>query len=364
MLLLKNAGPQKFKRVIQNKKLFVFGAGRALEACMDLYFSDKKIELIVDNNESILNVSVKNGENFVPVCGVDGLVKRIVACGMQNSILFITSPFYAAEIVEQLDKIPELDGLETYLAVFVRCAKEKAKDFSFTNGTPKIPKKIHYIWIGGKPLPEEFQRNIETWKENNPDYEIIRWDESNLNLEECDYVKESFLSKDWGFVTNYARLSVVFNYGGIYLDTDVEVKKNFDCILNDDVFFNMGCADRVNNGCGFGAVPHHPVVEELKAEFEKSHFLINGKPGKRPGHVFLHPVLKRHGFEIKNEYQNINGVALYPAEVMSPYVLGGLGDFFSDKTLSIHKCSGSWKNEREKQSLEKVKQLMGRCVSG
>lgn len=358
MLSLKNAGPQELKQQLKNKKIFVFGAGRALESCMDLYFADKKIEMIADNNKSVWNTYVKNGEDSVLVSGVEELTCHVKSFGVQNCLLFITSPFYAAEIVEQLDMLPELDGLETYLAVLVRCVKEPAKGFDFTKGSAKIPKKIHYMWVGGKPLPDEYKKNIDTWRKFNPDYEIIRWNESNLNLEECDYVKEAFVTKAWGFVTNYARLSIVWNYGGIYLDTDVEVKKSFDCLLNDDAFFNMGCADRVNNGCGFGSVPKHPLLKEMKAAFEASHFLINGKPGKKPCHSFLHPVLKRYGFEIKNEYQNVNGVALYPAEVMSPYVLGGLGNFFSDKTLSIHKEAGTWKNEREKAGMEKLKILV------
>lgn len=358
MLVLKNAGPQQFKKIICNKTVFVFGAGKALESCMGLYFSEKKIEMIADNNKSVWNTFVKNGDDSVSVSSVEELTCRVKAFGVQNCLLFITSPFYAAEIVEQLDKIPELDGLETYLAVLVRCKNEPAKSFDFTVGLPKIPKKIHYMWVGGKSLPDEYKKNIDTWRKFNPDYEIIRWDESNLNLEECDYVKEAFVTKSWCFVTNYIRLSIVWNYGGIYLDTDVEVQSSFDTLLNDDAFFCMGCADRVNNGCGFGAIPHHPLVMQLKQSFENSHFLIDGKPGRKACHTFLHPVLKNYGFEIKNEYQNINGVALYPAEVMSPYTMGGLGNFFSDKTLSVHKESGTWKNEREKAGIEKLKILV------
>ncbi len=362
MLVLKNAGPQEFKRLLQNKKIFVFGAGKALESCMDLYFQEKKIELVVDNNEFLWNTSVKNGNDFVSVVGIRQFVKSVLDCGIRKCLLFITSPFYAAEIVGQLDVISELDGLETYLAVLVRCTKEDAAPFDFTTGAAKIPKKIHYMWVGGKPLPDEFQRNIDTWRKFNPDYEIILWDESNMRLEECAYLKEAYETKSWAFVPNYARLNIVWNYGGIYLDTDVEVRKNFDCLLNDDAFFNMGCADRINNGCGFGAVPHHPLLKAMKAEFEKTHFLINGKPGRKPCHTFLHPVLEDFGFEIKNEYQKVNGVVLYPAEVMAPYTLGGLGNFFSDKTLSVHKETGSWKNERERQGIEKLRNMIHRRV--
>ncbi len=360
MIALKGAGPNKLKSILTSKRVFVFGAGKTLEPCLDLYFSNVPIQAISDNNKSLWGKSVRNGSDNIPIVSPNELVQQIKRVGLKNCILFITSTFYASEIVEQFDNISDLDGLETYLAVLVRCTKEECSPFSFTTGKEKIPKKIHYIWIGGKPLPDEFQKNIDTWKRFNPDYEIIRWDESNYDFSKCDYVREAYKTRSWGFVPNYARLDIVYNEGGIYLDTDVEVVKNFDVLLNDRAFFCMGCADRVSNGCGFGSVAGHPLLKALKAAFEQSHFLVNGAPGKKPCHSFLHPVLRDYGFTIKNEYQKINDTVLYPAECMSPYTLEGLGNFYSERTLSIHKEAGTWKNEREKQGISKLKDLLKR----
>ncbi|MCR5291252.1 MAG: hypothetical protein K6E51_14790, partial [Treponema sp.] len=264
--------------------------------------------------------------------------------------------------IQQLDEIPELDGLETYLQVLIRNTKENYPDYDFTKGSPKIPKKIHYIWVGGKKLPDEFQRNIDTWKKYNPDYEIIRWDESNYDFNKCDYVREAYESKSWGFVPNFARLDIIWQNGGIYLDTDVEVVQNFDVLLNDQAFLCMGTTDRVNNGCGFGAVPHHPMIKELKKVFEKEHFIVNGKPGRKPCHTFLHPILRKYGFQINNNYQNINGTVLYPKEVMSPLSIQGMPNFLSDKTVSIHKEEGTWKNEKEKSGILKLQNLIEKRI--
>ena len=94
-----------------------------------------------------------------------------------------------------------------------------------------IPKKIHYCWFGGNPLPEDAQKYLESWKKFCPDYEIIRWDEKNFDINQLPYVQEAFKAKKWAFITDYVRLYALYNYGGIYMDTDVEVLKSLDSFL-------------------------------------------------------------------------------------------------------------------------------------
>ena len=99
-----------------------------------------------------------------------------------------------------------------------------------------IPKIIHYCWFGGNPLPEQVKKMISTWKKYCPDYEIKEWNESNFNLDTCIYAKEAYTTKKWAFITDYVRLKVIYDYGGIYMDTDVEVCKNLDELLKWDAF--------------------------------------------------------------------------------------------------------------------------------
>lgn len=86
-----------------------------------------------------------------------------------------------------------------------------------------IPKKIHYCWFGGNPLPEDVKRYIESWKKYCPDYELIRWDESNYDVHKNTYVELAYQNKKWAFLTDYARLDTIYEHGGIYLDADVEL---------------------------------------------------------------------------------------------------------------------------------------------
>ena len=99
-----------------------------------------------------------------------------------------------------------------------------------------IPKIIHYCWFGRKPKSEEFNKYLESWKRFCPDYEIKEWNESNFDLNKNDYCREAYEAKKWAFVADYVRLKVLEKYGGIYMDTDVELIKSLDKFLHYNAF--------------------------------------------------------------------------------------------------------------------------------
>jgi mannosyltransferase OCH1-like enzyme len=102
-----------------------------------------------------------------------------------------------------------------------------------------IPKVIHYCWFGGKPLPELAKKCIASWKKKCPDYEIKEWNETNFDLSSNRYLQEAIKMKKWAFASDYIRLAVLYNEGGIYLDTDVEILKPLDKFLRHDFFTNF-----------------------------------------------------------------------------------------------------------------------------
>lgn len=359
MLKISNMGPIEFKKYIHEKKIYIWGAGRALESCIDIYCRENEIKGIIDNNKTLWGTVYSYNNQEVLIKSPEAFFEEIQDKALfKDCVLMISSPFYAADIVEELDNIPQLDGLECFLQVLIRNTKESVERFEFTQGENKIPKKIHYIWVGNKPLPDKYEKNIDSWKKYNPDFEIIRWDESNYDFTTCDYVREAFCAKEWSFVSNYARLDIVYQHGGIYLDTDVEVIHNLEVLLKDEVFLNMGCADRINMGCGFGAIAGHSMIDDMKKRFENSHFWLKEKAEKKPFHTFVHPITEKYGFKIENRYQKKSGIALYPCEVMSPLTIGEMSDFFSEKTVSIHHEEGNWKTDNEKRGLEKLNGLI------
>ena len=137
-----------------------------------------------------------------------------------------------------------------------------------------IPKVIHYCWFGGNPLPELAKKCIESWKKFCPDYQIIEWNESNFDLNINTYVKEAYTAEKWAFVSDVARLYALVNYGGIYMDTDVEVLKPLDDILNFKAVSGFETKERIPTGM-MACEKGHPLFEEFLREYNEAHFIKN-----------------------------------------------------------------------------------------
>ncbi len=126
-----------------------------------------------------------------------------------------------------------------------------------------IPKKIHYCWFGRNPKPKLMQRCIASWKKYCPDYELIEWNEDNFDLDCSPYVRQAYEAKKWAFVTDFARLWIVYEQGGIYLDTDVELLRPLDGLLKHSAFFGLEDNGSIATGLGFGAEKGNSLVLEM-----------------------------------------------------------------------------------------------------
>lgn len=140
-----------------------------------------------------------------------------------------------------------------------------------------IPKIIHYCWFGKNQKPDLVNRCIDTWRKFCPDWEIVEWNESNVDINYSPYVREAYESKKWAFVSDVVRLDVVLRFGGIYLDTDVELKAPIDELLIYDSFFAYESNRNINTGIGFGAIKGHLYVAAMLKCYSNKSFIINGK---------------------------------------------------------------------------------------
>src|SRR5690625_7907440 len=136
-----------------------------------------------------------------------------------------------------------------------------------------IPKKIHYCWFGQSPLPESAARCIQSWKRHCPDYEIIRWDEGNCDLEINDFVAEAAKAKKWAFVSDYFRLKIIEEHGGIYFDVDVELLRNLYSLLSLYWFlgFELCRGNLIASVLGFGYQP----MTQLLTCLSNTHVIIS-----------------------------------------------------------------------------------------
>lgn len=211
-----------------------------------------------------------------------------------------------------------------------------------------IPKKIHYCWFGGKPIPAEYERYIRTWHEQMSDYAICRWDESNYDVSCIPFSDEAYRAGKYAFVSDYARLRILYEQGGIYLDTDVEVLRPLDDIVQHGCWmaaerYKDG-TDHVNLGLGFGVTAQHPIVREAMDYYEQRHFIY---PDGHRETVIIVPVLtdilRRHGLpERIDEPTTIAGITIYPHDYFSPKRDEKIT--ITEHTHTIHHYAASWRS--------------------
>ncbi len=206
-----------------------------------------------------------------------------------------------------------------------------------------IPKKIHYCWFGGNPLPDSAKSCIASWKKFCPDYEIIEWNESNYDVSKNLYMKQAYACRKWSFVSDYARLDIIYHHGGIYLDTDVELLKPIDPLLNADGFMGFEDGRHVALGLGFGAVPENSVVKKIWDMYEElSFYHDDGSINLTPGPVLWTEVLLQHGLVQNNARQQIAGVEIFPSEYFCPLNFKTGKKHLTPQSYSIHWYDASW----------------------
>lgn len=214
-----------------------------------------------------------------------------------------------------------------------------------------ITKTIHYCWFGKGEMPEKSKECIASWKKYCPDYEIKEWNESNFDLNCCDYVKEAYQTKKWAFVSDYARFEILYKYGGLYFDTDVEVIKPFDEIIGNGSFMGLqpgkrtgkGMEFEVNPGLGLGAEAGLPILKEILDYYHSMHFLTeNG--GQNLVTIVDHTteILKKHGMKNTNEIQDVEGIRIYPSDYFCPLDFNTGELTITPNTHSIHHFVASW----------------------
>lgn len=225
-----------------------------------------------------------------------------------------------------------------------------------------IPKTIHYCWFGGKPLPESAKRCIESWKKYCPDYQIIEWNDTNYDITKNLYMKEAYECRRFAFVSDYARLDVVYSYGGIYLDTDVELVRAPDALLKLSGFCGVERDSHcVALGQGFGAEKGNPTVKRMLDAYTNAHFIVNGEQDLTPEPKRNTKTLRSIGYTEQTGITTCEAMTIFPAEYFCPksFETGAL--FLTENTISIHHYGVSWYSPTERYARALRKKLM-RCM--
>ncbi len=206
-----------------------------------------------------------------------------------------------------------------------------------------IPKVIHYCWFGGNEIPELEKKCIESWKKYCPDYKIIEWNESNFDVESNVFAKEAMEEKQWAFVSDVARLQVVFQEGGVYLDTDVELIRPLDDLLENRCFLAEEYSGYVGTALGFGAEKGNPIVGEMLQQYQGHFKLAKGIFDVVPSPRKNTAPLYKYGYRFSGkQIWKTEHAIVYPVEYFCP-LNRETGELNRTKnTYSIHYFSALW----------------------
>lgn len=202
-----------------------------------------------------------------------------------------------------------------------------------------IPKIIHYVWVGKNPKPKNIQKCMRTWKKHLKSYKIIEWNEDNFNIHENKYIEQAYKAKKWAFVSDYIRAKVIYEYGGIYLDSDVIILKDFNKFLNNKCFVGFE-NEKLALTAVFGAEPHHPLIKKMLEYYNDRNFEFGNKGEQAiPNTVSISRILiNEYDLKLNNQEQLLSsGIRVYPSYILCTP---------SKYSVAIHVFLGSWVGKR------------------
>lgn len=245
-------------------------------------------------------------------------------------------------------------------------------------------KTVHYCWFGGGPLGDRELECIASWERYLPDWKIVQWNETNFDVNQCAYVREAYEAGKWAFVSDYARFFILYRYGGLYFDTDVELVKPIDDLIDGGPFMGFEfdvpssgeeeyiealksvavSAPTVNPGLGMYATPHLDVYGDILRSYERDHFRkADGTDNQSTVVERVTSILFDKGLNNSQVgIQKIAGITIYPSEFFNPkdYFTGIVS--VTGNTRSIHHFSMSWHSKRDQFEYKVATRLRARGI--
>ena len=348
-------------------RIFCIGAGkgfRQFEQGFQMFSIGDFVAGIADNNSALWDTFLTTE------CGRCMEVMSIAE--MQNRLcprdIIVVTTLYLSEIMNQLEGVAQENPV-----VFYGFLIDNYCDTMLQNGEMDasvvyderffIPKVIHYCWFGRGRIPDRYRIWMESWKKYCPGYEIVEWNEDNYDITKNDYMMQAYEARRWGFVPDYARLDILYQHGGIYLDTDVEVLQPLDDLLHQEAFAGFQEFVDVALGLGFGAVPKHPLLKEMRDEYVNLSFRYSDRTlNLVPSPYYQMQTLLRHGLARNGRFQCIAGMNIYPKIFFSPMNHHDRKIRSNRNSYLLHHYDGSWIKGNHKNAWEDLPEIYARMM--
>ncbi len=359
---LRRCSMMEFAHQIDDKKVVCYGIGNEFDLiirCYSEYEWVKKIGYLVDNNPKKVGNTIRINDVEYSIINLQSFTDL----GDKDVVILPTCAAFVS-IIDELNDCSWFDEIDCYV---FHCM------FNMSDGVIQsirqthkmlIPPVIHYCWYGRQPLPDKYREYIDGWKRMCPDYEVIEWNEDNTDVNETHYTSEAYEAGKYGFVSDYFRLKAVYEYGGIYFDTDVELVKNLDDLRYNDAFCGIEFPGRIALGLGFGARKHNHIVRRIMDYYDDVHFL---RPDGTYDETTCPEIHSRILFESGLKYgmgnQLFEGMFIYPIEVLSPKNPYTWELRITENTYAIHQFDGTWASESAisegQKKVENARRILG-----
>ncbi len=356
MLIFKNANYDNFLLETKERRVICYGAGAALKAFLEtnrahLALLDK-IDYIVDRDRAkagrMINIDFRVAPVVAPVVALDEISALDIEFSKYVFIICLGDAF-VLEALRTLDNIRIFDGMPCYYwLTAISWGREIYPPLRSALPVPEktysIPKALHYCWFGENAVSQMEQECIASWQRQCPDYEIKLWSENNYDLSKTPlYVQQAYEAKKYAFVSDYARLDVVYTHGGVYLDTDVELYRGLDGLLKYKSFFAFESLNLIATGLGFGSVAANPALRGLLDVYSGLTFL----DGDGAMNVISCPeyhtdFFRNLGITINNALQLFDDMLFLPSDYFCPRNQRNKLYELTGNTIADHKFNVSW----------------------
>ena len=227
----------------------------------------------------------------------------------------------------------------------------------------RIPKRIQYIWFGKGPKSELIQKCMDNTQSVLNDWEVTVWDEECYDVYSCNYMREAYEHKKYAFASDYARFDILFQHGGVYLDTDVELLRPIpDELLLDEGFTGVESNNKIAPGLIFACEAGNPIVGEILEMYREEHFIDpNGNMNTKTVVDRVMEIFNRHGFIRNGEEQVLDGFHIYPADYFCAFDFVTNAFEITENTISIHHYTATWISNKSRMKF-KVQNMLRKCL--
>ncbi len=314
---------------------------------------------------------IENVKGFVDIPGtsqvvLDGkkydLIKKadLISKANEDTVIIAAVAGYK-EVMTQLGSDRRLAEIEVIPSIFLEAlyedmlllrARKPPKDFR-KNKIPVIPKIIHTFWFSGEPLPKEYEYCLKSWKKFAPDFEIKIWNLETYHAEGCKFFDQAIENKNWAFASDYARADVLYRYGGVYMDLDVEMLRPIDDLLYNDAYMSFEFLSRIECGSGMGAKPGNKILREICESYEKRPYLkADGSWDNSTCPVRYTQVIEQHGLVKNGGFQMVEDITIYPFEVLTGKSFDTGIIYKTPYSYTTHHHHGNWVPGSAKNAME------------